>query len=416
MKGINPVRKTVSPYKLHPLTIAPQIQVTIDCNSDCSYCFQKHHGGIIDISTVEIILQKVVATNRMENTITVTWHGGEPLLAGVDFYRSVVEIESRFPGLTFENRIQTNGTLMTEEFARFFAENNFGVGFSLDGPEDLHNLNRHFRLSKKGTFAATMNGIELYRRYARPDRVSIIAVVTSACLGRERDIYECFKGLGAKVQLDIYDIKCLDMRPSTQDYSNVFDLAPSSEETGEFLINLFDLWFYDQTREVEFSELRSEVKMILQPEIDNGDPFHKKRCSIERTIFAPDGKVYSCDQYVNDEKTALGDIRTDSLEDILERKARLWEEIKLYIRKSGDKMACSSCDWGSKCAGGCMTCMKYSSLLLNARQDGLPDNRWYESEPTSSLSDVSGEFYYCDGLRTFRSHVKDAVEKELSSV
>ncbi len=63
-----------------------------------------------------------------------------------------------------------------------------------------------------------------------------------------------------------------------------------------------------------------------------------------------------------------------------------------------------------------MTCMKYTSLLLSARSEGLLDNRWYESEPTSPLRDVSGEFYYCDGLRAFRSHVKEAVEQEFSSV
>lgn len=422
MKWLYSLRQIRSSNKLHPLTVIPQIQVTLDCNSDCSYCFQKHHGGIIDILTVEIILQKVVATNHKRrffsnnNAITVTWHGGEPLLAGVEFYRKVVEVESRFPGVVFENRVQTNGTLMTGEFARFFAKNNFGVGFSLDGPEDLHNLNRRFRGSSNGTFTATMNGIELYRQYARPELIPIIAVVTRASLGREREIYEFFKELGTRVQLDIYDIKCLDMLPSTRNHSNVFDLAPASAEVGQFLINLFDLWFYDQTRGVDFSELRNEVKMILQPEINKGDPFHKKRCDIRRTIFAPDGKVYGCDQYVNDEKTALGDIRKDSLEDILERKARLWEGIKLHIRESGDKMACSSCEWGNQCSGGCMTCMKYISLLLNARSEGLPDNEWFQPELASPLREVSGEFYYCNGLRAFRSHVKEAVEQELLSV
>ncbi len=422
MKGTNPLRNLFSPHKLIPFTIIPQIQVTLDCNSDCSYCFQKHNSEIIDILTVERILQESVSINQRNgffssnDTMAVTWHGGEPLLAGVEFYQRVVEIESCFPEVTFENRIQTNGTLMTEEFARFFAENNFSVGFSLDGPEDLHNYNRHFQHSEDGTFAATMRGIEQYRIYANPDRIPVISVITRASLGREHDIFEFFKELGARVQLDIYDIKCLDMLPTTQDHSNVFELAPTTEEAGQFLVNLFNLWFYDQERKVEFSDLRDEVKMILQPGINMGDPFHKKRCDVRRTIFAPDGKVYSCDQYVNDEKTALGDIRKDSLYDILKKKAQLWEEIKRLVRKSGDKMACSSCEWGSQCSGGCMTCMKYSSLLLNARKDGVPDNKWFESEIASPLSDVSGEFYYCDGLRAFRSHVKEAVKQELSSV
>lgn len=415
-KSVSKIRLT---NKGPPLTIIPQIQVTLDCNLDCSYCFQEHTGGIIDLSTVEIILQKTVSTNYKKqlfcnnNTIKVYWHGGEPLLAGVDFFRKAMDLESRFPGVVFDNRIQTNGTLMTEEFAGFFAENHFAVGFSLDGPENVHNFHRRFRKSGKGTFAAAMRGIGLYRSCAKPDRIPIIAVVSRASLDHAREIYEFFSELGAKVQLDIYDIRCRDLLPSTQDHLRVFKLAPSSAEISCFLIQLFDLWFYDQTRRVDFDELRNEVKMILQPEVKRGDPFHKKRCDFRRTIFDPNGKVYSCDQYINDDKSALGDIRNDSMEDILEKKATLWEEIKLHIRKSADSMACSSCEWGCQCSGGCLTCMKYNSLLLCARAEGLPDNRWFETKLTSPLNEVSGETYYCEGLRTFRNHVKDAVNQEL---
>ena len=403
---------------LYP-TIIPQIQVTLDCNSECSYCFQNHCSGIIDLSIVKTILQKTVSANNKRrslpnnNVMTVTWHGGEPLLAGVEFFREIIRIESCFPGVVFENRVQTNGTLMNGEFARFFAGNSFSVGFSLDGPEDIHNLNRRFRHSEKGTFAAAMRGIELYRRFAKIERVPIIAVVTRASIGREKEIYEFFKGMNAQVQLDIYDIRGLDLSTQAQDSSDVFKLAPSSTEVGRFLTKLFDLWFYDRTRGVEFSELRNEVKMILQPEINKGDPYHKKRCDIGRTIFGPNGMVYSCDQYINDDKTALGDIREDSIEDILEKKTSLWEEIKLHIRKSGEKMACFSCEWGRQCAGGCLTCMKYNSLLIRARNEGLPDKRWFEANLASPLKGICGETYYCDGLRAFRSHVKEAVSQEL---
>lgn len=420
LTGVNPLRKIrITNKGRRLLTVIPQIQVTLDCNLDCSYCFQKHPGGIIDLSTVEIILQKTVSTNYQKqlfcnnNTIKVYWHGGEPLLAGVDFFRKVMDLESRFPGVIFDNRIQTNGTLMTEEFAKFFAENHFAVGFSLDGPENVHNFHRRFRKSKNGAFAATMRGIRFYRRYAKPDRIAIIAVVTRVSLDHARKIYEFFSELGSNVQLDIYDIRCHDLLPSTQDHSRVFELAPFSTEVGRFFIQLFDLWFYDQTRKVDFNELRNEVKMILQPEVKRGDPFHKKRCDFRRTIFDPNGKVYSCDQYLNDDKTALGDIRNDSMEDILEKKARLWEEIKLHIRKSADRMACSSCEWGSQCSGGCLTCMKYNSLLLCARAEGLPDDRWFETKLTSPLKEISGETYYCEGLRAFRNHVKEAVNQEL---
>ena len=150
--------------------------------------------------------------------------------------------------------------------------------------------------------------------------MAVIAVVTRASIGRAADLFKFFKELKAEVQLDIYDVRWLDLIPGAGEVSGLSDLAPRPEEVGRFLIELFDLWFWDQERQVDFKELRQEVKMVLQPEINLGDPFHKKRCDFRRLIFAPNGKVFSCDQWVNDEKTALGDIHQDSLETILTNK------------------------------------------------------------------------------------------------
>jgi len=401
------------------LTVVPQIQVTLDCNSACTYCFQHHSGQVIDLSTVACILEKTVAINLRRplpfsppssNALTVTWHGGEPLLAGLDFFRKVVEIQGRYPHVSFDNRLQTNGTLMDEELARFFSDNDFSVGFSLDGPEDLHNENRLFKRSAQGTFAATMRGIEIYMRIATPHRIPVIAVVTKSSVGREGDIFRFFEELRANVQLDFFDVRGIDLvSPGSDD---PFRLAPSSQEVGDFLIRLFDLWFYDQNRMVEFTDLRDEVKMVLQPRVNLGDPLHKKRCDHWRTIFHPSGRVYSCDQYINDERTALGDIRTDSLESILKKKAKLWEAIKRHVRGSGKEMACSVCEWGNRHMGGCLSCMKFSARLLAARTAGRPDEEWYKAKSGAFLDAVAGETYYCDGLRRFRGHVKDAIERE----
>jgi radical SAM protein with 4Fe4S-binding SPASM domain len=152
--------------------------------------------------------------------------------------------------------------------------------------------------------------------------------------------------------------------------------------------------------------------MVLQPEMDRGDPLHKKRCDLRRLIFSPDGRVFSCDQWVNDEHTALGDIHRDSLAEILKKKADLWADIKERLRRSGNAMACGKCDWGHQCSGGCLTCMQYNTLLLQARAQGLPDHRWGEAGLTTGWN-LRGETYYCDGLRAFRRHVQEAVLQEL---
>lgn len=402
------------------LPVVPQIQVTRNCNLACGYCFQKHSGGIIELPTVQCILRQIITHNLkvapQTRCIQVYWHGGEPLLGGLDFFDGILRLERRYPELSFENRIQTNATLMSDELARFFSDNHFQLGFSLDGPREIHNRHRQFGLRDGGSFDAAMKGIDLYRRHADQEYIAVIAVVTRASLGRAREIFEFFKTLRAEVQLDIYDLRLQDLVEPAHIVSRPSELAPSPKEIGQFFIDLFDLWFYDQEARVGFRELRQELKMILQPEIDRGDPFHKKRCDFRRLIIAPDGLAFSCDQWLNEEATALGDIRTDPIESILEKKALLWEEIKHTVRKSGETMECGKCEWGRQCAGGCMTCMKYNALLLQSRARGLPDSRWLEGQLPAAWSRIRGETYYCEGLRAFRRHIREAVQREMHDV
>jgi uncharacterized protein len=400
------------------LPVVPQIQVTRNCNLACGYCFQEHAGGIIGLATVETILRRVIAHNLAVDpdtkVVQVYWHGGEPLLAGLDFFRAVIRLEAQHPELTFDNRVQTNGTLMSADIARLLAEHQFQVGFSLDGPQEIHDRYRRFRGSGAGSFDAALRGLECYRSCAQVDRVAVIAVVTRAGINRAADLFQFFKVLRAQVQLDIYDVRWLDLTPAAGQISGLSDLAPRPEEIGRFLIELFDLWFWDQDRQVDFSELRQEVKMALQPEINLGDPFHKKRCDFRRLIFAPDGMVFSCDQWVNDAATALGDIHQDSLVPILTKKADRWEQIKRTLRRSGNHMACGACEWGRQCGGGCLTCMKYNAMLLQARSQGLPDHRWAEAVLPRAWDEVRGETYFCEGLRAFRQHVREVVRRELA--
>jgi uncharacterized protein len=402
-------------------SIEPQIQVTLNCNMACNYCFQQHQGSIVDLAIVERIVAQLADFHRrqyryceIDQPLLITWHGGEPLLAGIDFYSRVIEIENRYPDLRFDNRLQTNGTLLTVEYAKFFARHGFNVGFSLDGPASLNNVFRHYRHGFGNPFVDAIRGLERYRRYAKPEQIPVIAVITPVTIKRVESFYRFFKSLNTKVQLDIYDLCAGELLDPSGNTSGVSDYAPDNAGIGEFLIRLFDLWFNDASRKVEFSDLRNEVKMILQPEMSSGDPFHKKRCAPGRLIFDPQGRAFSCDQYVNDARTALGNIKEDSLEDILDRKFRLWDEIKHHVRGSTEQMACARCEWGQQCAGGCLTCMKYNAMLLQARQDGLPDSHWYEARLPKKLRDLSGETYYCDGLRHFREHAKAAVARELN--
>lgn len=409
----------------HYLTeIRPQIQVTMNCNLGCTYCFQEHEGPVMRLDTAKAIIDQIAETYysnpniETDKPLEIYWHGGEPLIAGYKFYKGILDVQSYHPQINFKNHIQTNATLMNESLADLFIDNRFNMGFSLDGPEDLHDLHRRTRKLNRGTFRDTMQGIELYQKKANLDRVPIMMVATTDSISRCKDIYDLYHSIGAEVGIDIFDIVATDLGGDDGSRDWQKKLAPSAEQIGDFMIEMFDLWFHDTTMRVGFREFRDEVKTVVEEEVPLGDPFHKKRCHTTRTIFGYDGNVYSCDQYINDAKSSLGNVHTDSLKDIILRKASLWESIKTNIRgeRKQGSFACPSCDWAAQCAGGCITCMKYNSLLLSAREQGLADEQWTEILDTPTpLDSLYGEFYYCSGLIRFRDHIRTAIQQEMQN-
>ena len=142
------------------------------CNLACSYCFfldkeLLYPGSSFHMSykVLESYIQQLVKAHSSLQ-VTVAWHGGEPTLMGIDFYRSAIELQERYrkPGMTFENTIQTNGTLLNDEWCQFFKENNFLVGISIDGPRKFHDS---YRVDKKGkgTFDRVMCGLSLLQKH-----------------------------------------------------------------------------------------------------------------------------------------------------------------------------------------------------------------------------------------------------------
>ena len=142
------------------------------CNLACSYCFfldkellYPHSKFRMTEETLETYLRQLIESRRTAQ-VTVAWQGGEPTLMGVDFYRKAIEIQEKYrrPGMTFENTLQTNGTLLNDEWCEFFKQNHFLVGISLDGPHYLHDVHR---VDKGGhpTFDRVMRGLRLLQKH-----------------------------------------------------------------------------------------------------------------------------------------------------------------------------------------------------------------------------------------------------------
>ena len=163
------------------------------CNFDCSYCYYLDKADIYEGRQPQMsdeILEKYVKQFIEANdipVITFVWHGGEPLIAGLDFYKKAIEFQNKYKGeKRIDNTLQTNGMLINEEWCDFFVDNNFLLGLSLDGPEDVHDA---FRRDKGGapTFARVMKAAELMTR--KNVQFNTLSTVNSRCEGRGAEIY-----------------------------------------------------------------------------------------------------------------------------------------------------------------------------------------------------------------------------------
>ena len=172
------------------------------CNLDCSYCYYldkaEIYGGReprMTLEMLETVIREYVEANDSRE-IMFNWHGGEPLVLGLDFYRKAVEFERKYaPDRVIRNTVQTNATLVDREWARFFRENGFLLGVSIDGPEDIHDK---FRKDKGGapTFARVMKGLETLAAEDVP--FNTMSTINSCCEGRGLEVYHFLKGIGSR--------------------------------------------------------------------------------------------------------------------------------------------------------------------------------------------------------------------------
>ncbi len=329
----------------------PPISVLIkpassNCNLRCQYCFYHDEAakrsigsfGFMRIETLESIIKN--ALNYASGSCTFGFQGGEPMLAGLDFFRTVVALQNKHNTrrLPIYNALQTNGTLIDDAWADFFRENGFLVGVSLDGDESLHNLYRK-GADGKGTFSDVMHGIETLKRSGA--EFNILTVVTAQTARRAKEIYEFFMRNGLVYQQYIPCLEPIEEQRTKHRYL----LTP--ELYARFMKNLFDAWYNDRKKGV-FVYNRYFENLILRL---NGYPVESCDmtgvCSLQYAVEA-DGSVYPCDFYMLD-SYCIGNINANSLKEIDQACFRSG-----FIQQS-EKLSpkCFSCRWGNLCRGGC---------------------------------------------------------------
>lgn len=346
-----------------------------NCNLNCGYCFYHDVAknreissyGKMSIDTLETIVKKAIEYS--DRSVSFAFQGGEPTLVGLDFYKHVINLQKEYntKGLSILNAIQTNGTLIDEEWAEFLAENKFLVGLSLDGPKNIHDMNR-IDLKKNGSHKKTENAVRLFNKY--DVEYNILCVVTKNVAKHTEKVYNYYIKQGFSY---LQFIPCLD-NLYEEPGQNLYSLSP--KEYGNFLNRLFDLWYRDirQGKRISirmFDNILLALKGYPPESCDmNG------RCTVCPTIES-DGSVYPCDFYVLD-NWKLGNILDNSFENII--KNVVAESFVNVSKPITEK--CMDCKYFTICKGGC--------------------RRHYE--PIGAEVDTN---YFCDSYKSFYEYTLD---------
>lgn len=351
------------------------------CNLRCSYCYYLDKeplntrvvgGRMSDVILEQYIHQHIQASTEKE--IIFSWHGGEPCLAGIDFYRKAVKLQRQYlpEGRVVLNGIQTNATLITDEWGRFLRDEGFVAGISLDGPARYHNLNR-IRNDHSGSFADVMRGLDIIRKHNVPHEY--LCVVSNDNVHAPLKIYSFFRDLGAAY------ITFLPLVERKGGGSEPGDRSVRPADFGRFLAVIFDEWIEKDIGRIKVQIFEEALRTAFNQE--HTLCIFRQECG-GVPVVEMNGDFYSCDHYVNDEHL-IGNITVTALAELLDHP----EQIAFgKAKKNTLPRYCLSCEVLDMCNGEC------------------PKNRFI-----TSPDGEAGLNYLCEGYRYFFNHCRPFVSE-----
>lgn len=337
-QGQIPVRRPAA----RSLLIKP---VSGDCNLHCTYCFyhdrqtdpykeeQRHRMGP---GVLAALIQQGMALDRRQGVFG--WQGGEPTLAGLGFFEKVVELQQRYgtAGQVVSNGMQTNGLLLTVDWAHFLHKYNFLVGVSIDGPADYHDHYRRFS-SGSPTHERVLDVLRLLTRHEV--EFNILTVVNRVTAEHGSEIYDYFASMGyAYLQF----IPCVEVDPQT---GKLTDFSVSPEQFGDFMCAVFDKWYNDGHPVVSVRDFDAILAVYVGQEAQLC--CYHERCG-SYLVVEYNGDVYPCDFLVED-KHLVGNILTTPLTQLFEA-----ESVRRFAdNKASPRPECQACAWLPYCNQGC---------------------------------------------------------------
>jgi uncharacterized protein len=317
------------------------------CNLDCHYCYylqkellypQTESFRMADDLLEEYIVQQIEIAPEPE--INFFWHGGEPTILGIDYFRRIVKIQqkNRPSGIRIINSIQTNGVLLTDDWCRFFAAENFAVGLSIDGPPALHDA---YRVTKdnKATHRQVMQGYRLLQQHKLP--VDLLCVVHAQNVQHPLEVYRFFKEIKAQY---LSFIPLVESQPDSR--GGVSERTVPSEAFGAFLCAIFDEWVRQDIGRIIVQGFEEAARPAYG--LDHSLCVFRPTCG-DVPVVEHNGDFFGCDHFVTPERR-LGNIRETPLLELLES-----PEQKDFGRAKQETLphCCQVCDVRNMCNGGC---------------------------------------------------------------
>lgn len=369
------------------------------CNLACKYCYYLEKNNLYPTAQRHLMsdeMQEQFTREYIEaqtmNQVLFTWHGGEPLLRSIDFYRKALSLQQKYAGgRHIDNVIQTNGTLLTDEWCEFFAQNHWLVGISIDGPQPYHD---HYRLTAAGkpSWQKVMHGIKLLKKHGV--EWNAMAVVNAYNSNHPLEFYRFFKENGCQF---LQFTPIVERQTRHEDGRTLASLADKNEiplseasvtpeQWGKFLCAIFDEWVRKDVGKI-FVEI-FDCTLANWMGVSPGICAYSKECG-HAGVMEHNGDVYSCDHFVFPEYK-LGNIHDHSLIDMLYGKQQ--QEFS-RLKHSSLPRQCRECDMEFACHGEC------------------PKNRFMKDKYGDS-----GLNYLCPGYYHYYQHVApymDYMKQEL---
>lgn len=371
------------------------------CNLDCHYCYyldkSEIYGGKEPRMSYEILettIREYIKANEV-NEVTFNWHGGEPLVLGLDFYKKAIELERKYAGgKVIHNTIQTNGTLVTREWADFFAANKFLVGISIDGPAEIHDK---YRKDKGGlpTFDKVIKGVTLLSRSGV--EFNTMSTINRAGAGRGLDVYLFLKSIGSKYMQFMPVVEHvkypLDAKGKPLKNARPFIVNPSAPgaqlaqwstndmDFGRFMCDIFDYWVRNDVGRYFVNLFDSTLARWLGA--SPGTCAYAETCG-GNSIIEHNGDLYPCDHFVYPEYR-LGNIMQDNLKELMLSEA----QVKFGLdKRNALPSKCLRCQWRFACTGEC------------------PKHRFSKTQ-----NGETGLNALCEGYRLFFRHTEPYMDK-----